>query len=769
MDSADRGREDQGSEDDSMPALVTPSPPSSALFTSLQRSIGILDLPSLATSSADTSTSAPDNSSIRPQLGGNGNGPWSYVASGSFTEIRDAAQIEFFRRGPRYESSIQTYASILHRMQVLFSASVVLDGEEILDVHADGELSREALRDLNRIIRMEMREIRNQEFMRLYREEFYSQQARTRAQRRPEAGTVQTESTRRRSRISMLTLQGPRSRVSSTTNPGSDVGRQRLAPGSSTEQILADLDLMEAQLFDEQRQVSDLFERSQELFREILDEPRSQAAGHTAVPPSWVQIASEARDTNESPTETSSSSEARLPAQNRRREQQLSNEQRRTRQASDLLDRSREILEELRPQAAGTTGISSNWAQIAEAGDTIERLAATIASQDAQLQRERLRRQVNLFERSHEIGTQAVPRSQAPRTAAVLPISTFPTLSEIRDMSNERLAAVLSSAETRRDLLSGSITERQQRRDRNVESLFRWTQGNILGPIGSLASSAPVPEGSGSEISNVAVIAAPPTYPTLSSSEVVRTAEQAWERMIAEDRPFGSTQDLILDRLFTRSLPVPDDSQVPRTVQQLAALRSSLLSVIDGYNPGPANANIRLQLNAIAQILSDQIRATNITTRNDDAPITAGDAQEALTLLQSLAARPVTGPGTRVVRLSRTEGHRQERNNQNRDIKIVKRKDIRNMTDVEIQQEILQIRQDIEATSTSKVAPPMSETELIQSLVFQFLTHEGYSETAKALANEVNEEKRALSLDPNAAVHGFDVREDEDAGHRQSK
>lgn len=100
---------------------------------------------------------------------------------------------------------------------------------------------------------------------------------------------------------------------------------------------------------------------------------------------------------------------------------------------------------------------------------------------------------------------------------------------------------------------------------------------------------------------------------------------------------------------------------------------------------------------------------------------------------------------------------------------IVKPRDISTMTDFEIQQEKLQIRQDIEATSTSKIAPPMSETELIQSLVLQFLTHDGYVETARAFADEVHAEKKALSLDPDAVVHGFDVREDEDAGRRQSK
>ncbi|KAL2073362.1 hypothetical protein VTL71DRAFT_10686 [Oculimacula yallundae] len=97
-----------------------------------------------------------------------------------------------------------------------------------------------------------------------------------------------------------------------------------------------------------------------------------------------------------------------------------------------------------------------------------------------------------------------------------------------------------------------------------------------------------------------------------------------------------------------------------------------------------------------------------------------------------------------------------------------KRPKFRNkMTDVEIQQEREQIRQQIETTSTANLAPPMNETELIQSLVLQFLSHEGYVETARAFAGEVYSEKQALNLDPNATIEGVDVKEDEDAGHRQ--
>ena len=49
------------------------------------------------------------------------------------------------------------------------------------------------------------------------------------------------------------------------------------------------------------------------------------------------------------------------------------------------------------------------------------------------------------------------------------------------------------------------------------------------------------------------------------------------------------------------------------------------------------------------------------------------------------------------------------------------------------------------------------------------MTHDGYVDTARAFADEIHAEKKALSLDPNAIINGFDVKEDEDAGHRQRK
>ncbi|TGO30833.1 hypothetical protein BPAE_0003g01180 [Botrytis paeoniae] len=77
------------------------------------------------------------------------------------------------------------------------------------------------------------------------------------------------------------------------------------------------------------------------------------------------------------------------------------------------------------------------------------------------------------------------------------------------------------------------------------------------------------------------------------------------------------------------------------------------------------------------------------------------------------------------------------------------------------------IKNEIASTSTTKLQPPLNETELIQSLVLQFLTHDGYVETAREFANEVHSEKKALNMDPNVTIPGFDIKDDQDASHRQ--
>ncbi|KAG8158624.1 hypothetical protein KVR01_011746 [Diaporthe batatas] len=85
-----------------------------------------------------------------------------------------------------------------------------------------------------------------------------------------------------------------------------------------------------------------------------------------------------------------------------------------------------------------------------------------------------------------------------------------------------------------------------------------------------------------------------------------------------------------------------------------------------------------------------------------------------------------------------------------------------------MKKEIRQLEKEIEQADTTKLAPPLSETELIQQLVLQFLQHDGYVDTARAFAQEIQSEKQALCLDPNEEIPGIDIKDDEDANNRQS-
>ncbi|KAK0635572.1 hypothetical protein B0T17DRAFT_587040 [Bombardia bombarda] len=77
------------------------------------------------------------------------------------------------------------------------------------------------------------------------------------------------------------------------------------------------------------------------------------------------------------------------------------------------------------------------------------------------------------------------------------------------------------------------------------------------------------------------------------------------------------------------------------------------------------------------------------------------------------------------------------------------------------------ISENIKNADTSKLAPSLSESELIQQLVLQFLQHDGYVETARAFAEEIHAEKKALSLNPDDLIPGINIKDDEDANNRQ--
>ncbi|KAM0552484.1 hypothetical protein ACHAPJ_007812 [Fusarium lateritium] len=77
------------------------------------------------------------------------------------------------------------------------------------------------------------------------------------------------------------------------------------------------------------------------------------------------------------------------------------------------------------------------------------------------------------------------------------------------------------------------------------------------------------------------------------------------------------------------------------------------------------------------------------------------------------------------------------------------------------------VQKSIQTTDTSSLVPGMSETDVIQALVLQFLQHDGYVETARAFAEDMKVQKEALSLDPSVTVDGVSIRDDEDANNRQ--
>jgi hypothetical protein len=61
------------------------------------------------------------------------------------------------------------------------------------------------------------------------------------------------------------------------------------------------------------------------------------------------------------------------------------------------------------------------------------------------------------------------------------------------------------------------------------------------------------------------------------------------------------------------------------------------------------------------------------------------------------------------------------------------------------------------------------ETQFIQSLIGQYLAHDGYVEAARAFAGEVMEEAQALAADGQADVPYLQTEEDIDAINRQRK
>ncbi|EEQ33175.1 SPRY domain containing protein [Microsporum canis CBS 113480] len=78
------------------------------------------------------------------------------------------------------------------------------------------------------------------------------------------------------------------------------------------------------------------------------------------------------------------------------------------------------------------------------------------------------------------------------------------------------------------------------------------------------------------------------------------------------------------------------------------------------------------------------------------------------------------------------------------------------------------VQRSIQMTELSTLHPTLDETEFMQKLVAQFLAHDGYVETAKVFAKEVQYEKRALQNSKDVpSLKGLELEDDIDAVNRQ--
>jgi hypothetical protein len=72
-------------------------------------------------------------------------------------------------------------------------------------------------------------------------------------------------------------------------------------------------------------------------------------------------------------------------------------------------------------------------------------------------------------------------------------------------------------------------------------------------------------------------------------------------------------------------------------------------------------------------------------------------------------------------------------------------------------------------TNMAGAKDPFADAELVQQLVAHFLAHDGYVETARAFLEEMQTEKRALSIGKDEQVESVAVEDDFDATNRQSE
>lgn len=74
---------------------------------------------------------------------------------------------------------------------------------------------------------------------------------------------------------------------------------------------------------------------------------------------------------------------------------------------------------------------------------------------------------------------------------------------------------------------------------------------------------------------------------------------------------------------------------------------------------------------------------------------------------------------------------------------------------------------EIHSTNFSKLHSGQEEGVLLKELIAQFLVHDGYVETAKAFATELESEAGALGKTLTARIDKTTVEDDLDASNRQ--
>lgn len=82
----------------------------------------------------------------------------------------------------------------------------------------------------------------------------------------------------------------------------------------------------------------------------------------------------------------------------------------------------------------------------------------------------------------------------------------------------------------------------------------------------------------------------------------------------------------------------------------------------------------------------------------------------------------------------------------------------------------MSIAREIQSINVRRLHPSLTKEQLSKALVAQYLSHDGFNETAKAFAHEIRTENDSLSGTTHSPLDPYLVAgEDRDAAHRQSK